>query len=50
MALDPPPTHAIAYLRRLAPTLRPGALIVLGLSGRGDKDMPTVAKALGVPL
>jgi tryptophan synthase beta chain len=40
--------HAIAYLPRLAPTLADGAVIVVALSGRGDKDMPTVAKALGV--
>jgi tryptophan synthase beta chain len=41
--------HAVAWLRRLAPTL-PGGVVVLGLSGRGDKDMPTVARALGVTL
>ncbi len=40
--------HAIAYLPRLARTLPDGAVVVVALSGRGDKDMPTVAKALGV--
>ena len=40
--------HAIAYLARLIPTLPERALIVVALSGRGDKDMPTVAHALGV--
>jgi tryptophan synthase beta chain len=40
--------HAIAYLPRLCATLPYDALVVVGLSGRGDKDMPTVARALGV--
>jgi tryptophan synthase beta chain len=40
--------HAIAYLPRLLPTLPKEAVVVVALSGRGDKDMPTVAKALGV--
>ena len=40
--------HAIAYLPRLIETLPKEAVVVVGLSGRGDKDMPTVAKALGV--
>jgi tryptophan synthase beta chain len=37
------PAHAIAYLPRLARRLRRGSLIVLGLSGRGDKDVQTIA-------
>jgi tryptophan synthase beta chain len=44
------PAHAVGYLPRLAPTLAPGSIVLLGLSGRGDKDMETVAKALGVEL
>jgi tryptophan synthase beta subunit len=44
------PAHAIAYLAELAPSLADGTVVVLGLSGRGDKDMDTVAKALGVAL
>ena len=44
------PSHAIAYLQRLAPTLSRDAIAVLGLSGRGDKDMNTVAGALDVEL
>ncbi len=40
--------HAIAYLPRLLPSLPANAVVVVALSGRGDKDMPTVAKALGV--
>jgi tryptophan synthase beta chain len=42
--------HAIGYLPRLVPRLRRGAVVVLGLSGRGDKDMGSVAEALGVGL
>ncbi len=38
--------HAFAHLRRLAPTLRPDETIVVCLSGRGDKDMNTVATRL----
>jgi tryptophan synthase beta chain len=42
--------HAIGYLPKLVSGLRRGAVVVVGLSGRGDKDMGTVADALGVPL
>ncbi len=42
--------HAIAYLRKLAPELGPDRVIIVALSGRGDKDMQTVAAALGVSL
>jgi tryptophan synthase beta chain len=44
------PAHAIAYVAKLAPALPPDAIILVGLSGRGDKDMDTVARALGVEL
>jgi tryptophan synthase beta chain len=44
------PAHAVAHVARLAPAMRPDQVIVLGLSGRGDKDMGTVAAALGVEL
>src|SRR5574341_1689407 len=37
------PAHAVAYLRVLAPRLRATQTIVLGLSGRGDKDVQHVA-------
>ena len=40
------PAHAIAYLAQLAPRLRRGTLIILGLSGRGDKDVQTIAQSL----
>jgi tryptophan synthase beta chain len=42
------PAHAIAYVAQLAPTLSPDAIILVCLSGRGDKDMEVVAKALGL--
>jgi tryptophan synthase beta chain len=42
--------HAIAYVKTLAPKLGRGKLIIVGLSGRGDKDMETVAQATGVKL
>ncbi len=41
------PAHAIGYLRELAPSLPRGATVLVGLSGRGDKDVQVVAKALG---
>ncbi len=44
------PAHAIYYVSRLAPTLSRDQVILVGLSGRGDKDMNTVAAALGVSL
>jgi tryptophan synthase beta chain len=40
--------HAIAALPELAPKYGKEGVIVVCLSGRGDKDMPTVARALGV--
>ena len=36
--------HAIAALHDLAKTLGPDAIIIVGLSGRGDKDMVTIAQ------
>jgi tryptophan synthase beta chain len=38
--------HAIAYLQNLAPNLRSEQIIVVNLSGRGDKDVNTVAESL----
>ena len=40
------PAHAIGYLERLAPRLKRGAVVILGLSGRGDKDVETIAQHL----
>ena len=44
------PAHALAHLARLLPELGPDDLVLVNLSGRGDKDMGTVAEALGVTL
>ena len=42
------PAHALAYILKLAPTLPKSNLLVMNLCGRGDKDLFTVAKALGL--
>ena len=42
------PAHAIAHLPALVRGLGPDDIVLLNLSGRGDKDMETVAEALGV--
>jgi tryptophan synthase beta chain len=36
-------SHALAYVTKLAPTMRKDQIIVVNLSGRGDKDIHTVA-------
>jgi tryptophan synthase beta chain len=41
------PSHALAQVTKLAPTLPKDQLLVMNLCGRGDKDIFTVAKALG---
>jgi tryptophan synthase beta chain len=43
-------SHALAYAAQLAPTLSKDKVILVNLSGRGDKDMHTVAQAGGVSL
>jgi tryptophan synthase beta chain len=43
-------SHAIAYAKKIAPTLSPETVLVVNISGRGDKDIDTVAKHLGVNL
>jgi len=40
--------HAVAYLSRLAPEYSADDLIIVNLSGRGDKDVDAVAQALEV--
>jgi len=40
--------HALAYARKLAPTMAPDQDIVINLSGRGDKDILTVAAIDGI--
>jgi len=41
-------SHALAFCRKLAPTMRPDQTIVVNLSGRGDKDIHTVAAREGI--
>ena len=43
-------SHALAYAAKLAPTMRKDQIIVINLSGRGDKDMHTVAARDGMKL
>ena len=44
------PAHAIAAVAKLAPTMDRDAIILANLCGRGDKDIFTVAEALGAQL
>ena len=44
------PAHALAHVAKLAPTLPADAVALVNLSGRGDKDIFTVASHLGVKL
>jgi tryptophan synthase beta chain len=44
------PSHALAHVLKIAPTLPEDHLIVMNLCGRGDKDIFTVADAMGVTL
>jgi len=44
------PAHALGYVGQVAPALARDSIIVMNLCGRGDKDVFTVAEALGVRL
>lgn len=43
-------SHAVAYAEKLAPTMPKDSIIIVNLSGRGDKDIHTVAKLDGISL
>jgi tryptophan synthase beta chain len=43
-------SHALAYAAKIAPTMRRDQSILINLSGRGDKDMHTVASREGISL
>ncbi len=43
-------SHAMAYTLKLAPTMRQDETLIINLSGRGDKDMQTMAKREGIAL
>jgi tryptophan synthase beta chain len=42
--------HAVAYARKLAPTMGKGQIMVVNLSGRGDKDVAAIARYRGVQI
>ena len=44
------PSHALAFVKKLAPTMDREQIILMNLCGRGDKDVFTVAEALGIKL
>jgi tryptophan synthase beta chain len=44
------PAHALAFVSTLAPTLPRDHLLVMNMCGRGDKDVFTVAAALGIDI
>jgi len=43
-------SHAMAYTLKLAPTMKKDDIIIVNLSGRGDKDMHTMAQREGIQL
>jgi tryptophan synthase beta chain len=43
-------SHALAYTMKLAPTMKQDDIIIVNLSGRGDKDMHTIAQREGISL
>jgi tryptophan synthase beta chain len=43
-------SHAVAYAMKLAPKLKKDNIVIVNLSGRGDKDINTVANIMGVEL
>jgi tryptophan synthase beta chain len=43
-------SHALAYAEKLAKTMKPDQVILVNLSGRGDKDINTVAKISNINL
>jgi tryptophan synthase beta chain len=47
---DQEPSHALAHVMKIAPTLPANHLIIMNMCGRGDKDIFTVARHLGVDM
>lgn len=43
-------SHALAYARKLAPTMEKDKIIVVNVSGRGDKDVAAIARYRGVDI
>lgn len=44
------PAHALAHVIKIAPSMSKDKLIIMNMCGRGDKDIFTVARALGVSM
>lgn len=44
------PAHALAHVMKIAPSLEKSHIILMNMCGRGDKDVFTVAKLLGIEL
>jgi tryptophan synthase beta chain len=42
--------HAVAHTVKVAPTMKKNQLLVVNLSGRGDKDVQQIAKMRGIML
>ena len=42
--------HAVAYAKKAAPEMKPDEIIVVNLSGRGDKDVAAIARYRGVDI
>ena len=43
-------SHAVAFAMKLAATMKPEQRIIINLSGRGDKDINTIANIEGIKL
>ncbi|MBQ4465556.1 MAG: tryptophan synthase subunit beta, partial [Oscillospiraceae bacterium] len=43
-------SHAVAAARKIAPTMKPDEIMIINLSGRGDKDVQQIARYRGVNL
>jgi tryptophan synthase beta chain len=43
-------SHAVSYGMELAATMKPSQRIIINLSGRGDKDINTIARIEGIQL
>jgi tryptophan synthase beta chain len=42
--------HAVAYARKLAPAMGKDQIMVINISGRGDKDVASIARYRGVDI
>jgi tryptophan synthase beta chain len=43
-------SHALAHAKKIAPAMKKDQIILVNLSGRGDKDINTVARISGIQL